>query len=40
VREVADLAVSFNDLGKQLTEYIEKRDFIRDTFGRYVTQEV
>lgn len=40
VSEVADLAVSFNDLGKQLTEYIEKRDFIRDTFGRYVTQEV
>ena len=40
VREVADLAPSFNDLGQQLTEYIEKRDFIRDTFGRYVTQEV
>jgi class 3 adenylate cyclase/HAMP domain-containing protein len=40
VREVADLATSFNDLGQQLTEYIEKRDFIRDTFGRYVTQEV
>ena len=40
VREAADLAVSFNDLGQQLTEYIEKRDFIRDTFGRYVTQEV
>ncbi len=40
VREVADLATSFNDLGQQLTEYIEKRDFIRDTFGRYVTAEV
>jgi class 3 adenylate cyclase/HAMP domain-containing protein len=40
VREVAELAGSFNDLGRQLTEYIEKRDFIRDTFGRYVTQEV
>jgi len=40
VREVADLATSFNELGQQLTEYIEKRDFIRDTFGRYVTQEV
>jgi len=40
VREVAELAHSFNDLGQQLTEYIEKRDFIRDTFGRYVTQEV
>jgi class 3 adenylate cyclase/HAMP domain-containing protein len=40
VREVADLAHSFNLLGQQLTEYIEKRDFIRDTFGRYVTQEV
>jgi class 3 adenylate cyclase/HAMP domain-containing protein len=39
-REVADLAHSFNELGQQLTEYIEKRDFIRDTFGRYVTQEV
>jgi class 3 adenylate cyclase/HAMP domain-containing protein len=40
VREVADLAHSFNELGQQLSEYIEKRDFIRDTFGRYVTQEV
>jgi sigma-B regulation protein RsbU (phosphoserine phosphatase) len=40
VREVADLAYSFNELGQQLIEYIEKRDFIRDTFGRYVTQEV
>jgi class 3 adenylate cyclase/HAMP domain-containing protein len=40
VREVADLAHSFNELGQQLTIYIEKRDFIRDTFGRYVTQEV
>jgi sigma-B regulation protein RsbU (phosphoserine phosphatase) len=27
-------------LGEQLTDYIAKRDFIRDTFGRYVTQEV
>ncbi|MCL4502732.1 MAG: HAMP domain-containing protein, partial [Deltaproteobacteria bacterium] len=40
VREVMDLAHSFNNLGEQLTDYIEKRDFIRDTFGRYVTQEV
>jgi class 3 adenylate cyclase len=40
VREVIDLARSFNRLGQQLTDYIEKRDFIRDTFGRYVTQEV
>ena len=40
LKEVAHLAQSFNNLGKQLTEYIEKRDFIRDTFGRYVTQEV
>jgi class 3 adenylate cyclase/HAMP domain-containing protein len=40
VREVVDLAHSFNALGQQLIEYIEKRDFIRDTFGRYVTQEV
>jgi class 3 adenylate cyclase len=39
-REVAHLARSFNEMGRQLTEYIEKRDFIRDTFGRYVTQEV
>lgn len=39
-REVVDLAHSFNDLGQKLTEYIEKRDFIRDTFGRYVTKEV
>ncbi len=40
VREVANLAHSFNEMGRQLTDYIEKRDFIRDTFGRYVTQEV
>jgi len=40
VKEVARLAHSFNELGRQLTDYIEKRDFIRDTFGRYVTQEV
>jgi class 3 adenylate cyclase/HAMP domain-containing protein len=39
-REVAHLAHSFNEMGRQLTDYIEKRDFIRDTFGRYVTQEV
>ena len=39
-REVVDLAHSFNDLGQQLTDYIAKRDFIRDTFGRYVTREV
>jgi class 3 adenylate cyclase/HAMP domain-containing protein len=39
-QEVAALAVAFNHLGEQLTEYIAKRDFIRDTFGRYVTQEV
>ncbi len=40
VKEVVHLAQSFNQLGEQLTEYIAKRDFIRDTFGRYVTQEV
>ncbi len=39
-REVVHLAHSFNDLGQQLTDYIAKRDFIRDTFGRYVTREV
>lgn len=39
-REVVDLAHSFNNLGQQLTDYIAKRDFIRDTFGRYVTKEV
>jgi len=39
-KEIVHLAQSFNRLGQQLTEYIEKRDFIRDTFGRYVTQEV
>ena len=39
-REIAHLAQSFNEMGRQLTDYIEKRDFIRDTFGRYVTQEV
>ncbi len=40
VKEVVHLAQSFNRLGEQLTDYMEKRDFIRDTFGRYVTQEV
>jgi class 3 adenylate cyclase len=40
VQEVGQLATSFNHLGEQLIEYIDKRDFIRDTFGRYVTQEV
>lgn len=39
-REVTQLAQSFNQLGQQLTDYMEKRDFIRDTFSRYVTQEV
>lgn len=39
-KEIAHLAHSFNQLGQRLTEYIEKRDFIRDTFGRYLTQEV
>lgn len=39
-REVKQLAQSFNRLGSQLIEYIDKRDFIRDTFGRYLTQEV
>lgn len=39
-REIADLAGSFNRLGEELLDYIAKRDFIRDTFGRYVTQEV
>jgi len=39
-KEILQLAHSFNELGRQLTDYMEKRDFIRDTFGRYVTQEV
>ncbi len=39
-KEIKQLAHSFNELGLQLTDYMEKRDFIRDTFGRYVTQEV
>lgn len=39
-KEVKQLAQSFNQLGEQLTDYMEKRDFIRDTFSRYVTQEV
>jgi class 3 adenylate cyclase len=39
-KEILHLAHSFNRLGDQLTDYMEKRDFIRDTFGRYVTQEV
>jgi class 3 adenylate cyclase len=38
--EIKELAQSFNQLGRQLTDYIAKRDFIRDTFGRYVTQAV
>jgi class 3 adenylate cyclase/HAMP domain-containing protein len=40
VKEVVHLAQSFNLLGEQLVDYMAKRDFIRDTFGRYVTQEV
>jgi class 3 adenylate cyclase/HAMP domain-containing protein len=40
VKEVVELARSFNNLGNQLADYIAKRDFIRDTFGRYVTQDV
>ncbi|MGB7911650.1 MAG: adenylate/guanylate cyclase domain-containing protein [Desulfobaccales bacterium] len=39
-REIADLAGSFNRMGRELIDYMEKRDFIRDTFGRYVTPEV
>ena len=39
-REIAHLARSFNRMGRELTDYMAKRDFIRDTFGRYVTQEV
>jgi sigma-B regulation protein RsbU (phosphoserine phosphatase) len=39
-KEIVRLAHTFNQLGRRLTEYMEKRDFIRDTFGRYVTQEV
>jgi class 3 adenylate cyclase/HAMP domain-containing protein len=39
-KEIVQVARSFNELGHQLTDYIDKRDFIRDTFGRYVTQEV
>jgi len=39
-KEIVQLAESFNLMGRQLADYIEKRDFIRDTFGRYVTQEV
>jgi sigma-B regulation protein RsbU (phosphoserine phosphatase) len=39
-REIKHLAQAFNRLGGQLSDYIAKRDFIRDTFGRYVTQEV
>ncbi len=40
VKEVKRLAHSFNNLGARLTDYIAKRDFIRDTFSRYVTKEV
>lgn len=39
-KETKTLAQSFNRLGAQLTDYIAKRDFIRDTFSRYVTKEV
>ncbi|MGO9622612.1 MAG: adenylate/guanylate cyclase domain-containing protein [Desulfobaccales bacterium] len=39
-REIAHLAGSFNRMGRELIDYMEKRDFIRDTFGRYLTQEV
>jgi len=39
-KEMVQLAHTFNHLGRQLTDYIERHDFVRDTFGRYVTQEV
>jgi len=39
-REIAELAGSFNKMGDELIDYIAKRDFVRDTFGRYVTHEV
>jgi class 3 adenylate cyclase len=39
-KEIVQLAGAFNDLGHKLTEYIDKRDFVRDTFSRYVTNEV
>ncbi len=39
-KEVKELAQSFNELGAQLTDYIARRDFVRDTFGRYMTNEV
>ncbi len=38
--EIRQLAGSFNRLGSQLIEFMQKRDFVRDTFGRYLTQEV
>jgi class 3 adenylate cyclase len=40
VKELVQLSQSFNLLGRQLIDYMEKHDFVRDTFGRYVTQEV
>ncbi|MEW6658832.1 MAG: adenylate/guanylate cyclase domain-containing protein [Thermodesulfobacteriota bacterium] len=40
VKELVQLSRSFNLLGRQLTDYIDKHDFVRDTFGRYVTREV
>ena len=39
-QEMKELAHSFNELGSQLTAYIARRDFVRDTFGRYMTKEV
>ena len=33
VREVAHLARSFNEMGRQLTDYIEKRDFMPLVFS-------
>lgn len=38
--EVKELAHSFNELGSQLADYIARRDFVRDTFGRYMTKEI
>ena len=39
-KEVKELAHSFNELGTRLADYIARRDFVRDTFGRYMTKEV
>jgi class 3 adenylate cyclase/HAMP domain-containing protein len=38
--EIGQLARAFMDLGSEVNRYMEKRNFIRATFGRYLSKEM